>query len=661
MDTTRADAIGPEATGVETPAFNALAARGRRFRQAYAAVPETLPSHASLMTGLYPAGHGIHENARYLSPGVAVVAERLRQAGYRTSAFVSAFVLAKRFGLARGFDVYDDNFPQGRSERIAADTTDAALRELATDHVSRATDHTDYVSWATDHTDHVSRAADHTDHASQATDHTDHVSRTTDHTDHTDRRRPSFMWVHYYDPHAPYTPPEPFKTTYARDPYRGEVAYMDAQLGRLVRDFEAKARGPIALIVVADHGEGLGDHGEPQHGDLLYQSTMHVPLAIVGPGVAASVSDVPVSTRRVYHTILDFAGVDARLSLRGAEQEAVLGEAMKPFLEYGWQPQTMAVSGKMKAIEAGTLETYDVMADPAEAHNLGGGASLPAGMRTALDEYPVPTPGVARAPENLDPDAKRRLASLGYVAATAAPLVRKDAPRPADMTALFPQLEEASALFTAGEYRKVIPLLERIHTVDPNNLDALLRLATAHSMLGQDAKAERAFRDAAALSPESQDVKTYLALHYARGKNWEEAVPLLEQVVAGDPQRATAVDALAALKARQGAKAMDAGDTPSAIAAYERSRVLDPSHFHHDLELGVLYLDARRFDAARDALDRALAKQPDDPMTLFKRAQVAVLLREPDAPARIGAATKRADAVTRPLIAKEKLFRSAGR
>src|SRR5712692_8466048 len=130
LDTTRADAMGPEARGIETPAFNALAARGRRFRQAYATVPETLPSHSSMMTGLYPAGHGVHENARYLAPSFPVAAERLREAGYRTAAFVSSFALARRFGLARGFDVYDDEPPAGRAERTARETTDRVLAHL---------------------------------------------------------------------------------------------------------------------------------------------------------------------------------------------------------------------------------------------------------------------------------------------------------------------------------------------------------------------------------------------------------------------------------------------------------------------------------------------------------------------------------------------------
>ena len=603
LDTTRADAIGPEASGVETPSFNAIAARGRRFRQAYAAVPETLPSHLSMMSGLYPAGHGVHENARYVPASVSLIAQRLHDAGYRTSAFVSAFVLASRFGLSRGFDRYDDTFPAGASERDARATTSAAIADLA----------------------------------SQASG-------------------PRFLWVHYYDPHAPYTPPEPFWSKYTKNPYLGEVAAMDEQIGRLVSAFEQRAAAPVAVIIAADHGEGLGEHGEAQHGYLLYQSTMHVPLVIAGPGVSPSLDDTPVSTRRIFFTVLDWAGLGADYSLRSVRDEIVLGEAMKPFLEFGWQPQTMAVAEHYKSILAGKVETYDVIADPRETNNLGSGAAVPLGMRKELESYPAPSPEVARAPGNLDEEAKRRLAALGYVNASAVPTVRKDAPRPADMTALFPLIERASGLFVEKKYAEVIPLLEQILAKDPHNLDAALRLAVSHSGLGHNPQALAAFQRAAGIAPKSQDVRTYLALHYARTTDWERAVPLLEQVVAESPDRLTAVEALAALKVRQGRSAMDRGQTADAIAALERARQLAPAGFKSDLELGVLYLAARRFDMSRDALDRALRANPDDPMALFKRAQVSVLLREADAPARIARAKERADAVTRPLIENEKLF-----
>jgi len=333
----------------------------------------------------------------------------------------------------------------------------------------------------------------------------------------------------------------------------------------------------------------------------------------------------------------------------------VLGEAMKPYLEYGWQPQVMAVAGRFKSILAGPVETFDLAADPGETRNLGSAADVPPGMRKALDDYPIASLS-ARAPVNLDDEAKRRLASLSYVSAGATPIVRRNAPRPADMTALLPLIEQASARFTAADYRGAIPVLDQIIVRDPNNLDARLRLATCYSSLGANAKAEDAFRRAAAIAPDSQDVRTYLALHYARTTDWERAVPMLEQVLKETPDRVTAAEALAALKIRQGEAAMDREDTAGAIAAFERARQLAPATFKIDLALGVLYLSARQFGEARTALDRALVAKPDDPMALFKRAQVSVLLREPDAENRIAAARMKADATTRPLIERERLF-----
>jgi tetratricopeptide (TPR) repeat protein len=632
MDTTRADAVGPEAVGIQTPAFNALAARGRRFRQAYATVPETLPSHTSMMTGLYPAGHGVHENARYLAESHPVLAERLHQAGYRTAAFVSSFVLSRRFGLARGFDVYDDEMAAGGVERASHDTTDRALAFL--------------------------------DGAG-------------------DRR--VLVWVHYFDAHAPYAPPEPFLSRFKGQPYLGEIAAMDQEIGRLVQGFEQRVKGPIAIVAVSDHGEGLGDHGEQQHGNLLYQSTMHVPLAIVGPGVEPGVSDAPVSTRRVFHTVLDWAGLGDANSLRGARDsgDVVLGEAMKPFLEYGWQPQIMAVHAAQKAIMAATTETYDLSNDPKEANNLGAGANLAAPLRKALDDYPVPSPDAARTPDNLTDDARRSLASLGYVSASASPVVRKDAPRPADMTRLFDVLEKASGLFVREQYAQAVPMLKQILAEDPYNLDAMLRLATSYSSLGQDALAVDTFRKAAAIAPRSPDVRLYLALHYARSKDWAPAVPLLERIVADTPERLPAVEALATIRERQrrpadalelrqkiaalrppsasellhiGELAMSVQRTDAAIDAYERARAQQGAAFTNDLELGVLYLAARRLEQARDALDRVPPVSRDYPMALFKRAQVSVLLKEPDSAARIDRARKHADATTRELIARERLF-----
>jgi choline-sulfatase len=624
LDTTRADAMGEA-----TPAFNALAKRGLRFARAYSPVPETLPAHASMMTGLYPGGHGVHENARPLASSHPLLAERLQSAGYETAAFVSSFVLARRFGLGRGFEAYDDI---EAPERRAKVTTDRAIAHLQ-----------------------------------------------------TKSSRPRLVWVHYFDAHAPYVPEEPYRTQYARALYLGEVAAVDAQLARLVDAFERNTDGPFVIVVVGDHGEGLGDHGELQHGHLLYESTMRVPLAIAGAGVPVSLRDEPVSIRRVFDTLLSVAGLEGPNSLLNVPSpEAVLGEAMKPFLEYGWQPQIMAVEGSQKTIFAGRNELYDVLVDPGELQDLSGKGTPSRSVRTALQEYPIPSLGETHPSASLNDEDRRKLAALGYVSAAAAPVSRKDAPRPVDMTHLFSTIEKASGLFVGQEYAKVIPLLERILADDPQNLDAALRLATAHSSLGHEAAALRMFERAKAIAPMSTDVRLYLALHIARGPNWREAGPMLEGLMPKMPERLPLLETLARVRDREGRApeamallqrihalraptatelirigqaAMDLGETNRAIEALEGARKIQGAGFTRDLELGVLYLADRRYDEARLALDRVPARHPEYPMVLFKRAQVSVLLREPDQAARIELARRRADGSTRELIARERLFK----
>ena len=617
LDTTRADAMGPH-----TPAFNALASRGRRYLQAYTTVPETLPAHTSMMTGVYPAGHGIHENARYISDQHELLAERLGDRGYETAAFVSAYPLARQFGLARGFQTYDDEF---EVERSAKETTDRAIAYL-------------------------SRSA----------------------------TAPRFTWVHYFDPHSTYAPPEPFKSQFRNDPYRGEVAAMDRELGRLLSSFTGN------VIVVGDHGEALGDHGESEHGDLVYQPTMLVPMVIAGDGVQPGVTQTPVSTRRVFHTILDWAGVGTGSSLLTETSEVVLGEAMKPYLNYGWQPQIMAISGRRKVIHAGAIEVYDVVADPAEQRDLGPAAEIPREVRQALREYPIPSPRSSASSAPLNAEDQRRLASLGYVASDVLPVVRKDAPRARDMIHVLETLNTASALFAQQKYARAIPLFEQSLTRDPSNLSAALRLAVSFSSLGRNDRALAAFKRAEEIAPRSNDVRHFLALHYERAGEIARAEKLLETVLAEQPDRLPAIEALARIRERQeryseavdlwqrivsirrpspaelihlGQMAMNVGETAVALQSFEAARNRQGDDFTHHLELGVLLVAANRPAEAREMLDRVKPSDPGYAMALFKRAQVSVLLNESDAANRIDAARRHADATTRELIARERLFR----
>ena len=635
LDTTRADAVAPEAARDDTPNLARLAESGVRFAQAYATAPETLPAHASLLTGVYPAAHGVHENGRTLDERHPLLAVELRRAGYATAAFVSAYVLDRRFGLASGFDRYDDALGAGREERPAAETTDRAL------------------AW-------LREAGD----------------------------GPLFLWVHYFDAHAPYEPPEPFASRFAGEPYRGEVASVDRQLGRLLDAFargRGRASGGRRIVVVGDHGEALGEHGETQHGSLLYQGVMRVPLVLAGDGVAPATVSEPVSTRRVFDTVLGWAGhpgVASLLDPAAGAEVVVLGEAMKPHLSWGWRPQVMAVEGRLKAIQSGETEVYDIVADPAERVDLAGRVSLGRASREALRGYPLPA--LAAADTGLDEETRRRLASLGYAASTGTATGRRDAPSPRRMTHLLADLERGSGLFARGEYAAAAPVFERIVAADPGNPMATVTLAVAHSMQGHDAEAERWFRRAAAIAPGSLDLRHYEAMHHCKTGDLERAAPLLESVVAQDPRRLPALECLVRVRERQGRRAdaadllervvalkdvpaeellrlgelrMAGGETEAAIAALERARELQGERFGAHLELGVLFLAARRLPEARDSLERVPPSSPGYPMALFKRAQVSVLLGEPDRAERVRRARAGADESTRELVEREALFR----
>lgn len=640
LDTTRADSIQPESTRVETPSLAALAAGGLRFAHAYSTVPTTLPAHASMLTGLYPAGHGVHENARRLDDRHPLLPEALAGLGYSSAAFVSGYPLERQFGLARGFDHYDDDFGAGardaRSvERGAAATTDRALA---------------------------------------------HLARTPG--------RPLFVWVHFYDPHEPYTPPPPFAERYREDPYLGEIAAMDQQIGRLLAGFErAVGRERLRVLVVGDHGEGRGDHGEMLHGNLLYQGVMRVPLVIAGGGIAPGVRDEPVSIRQVFPTVLGWAGGErSGTLLERAPAGAVLGEAMQPYLQYRWQPQVMAVDGRFKVIRSGRLELYDLAADPAESRDLAGTPAIieiDRELRRAVAEYPLPASGAGAGAAPLDEDARKRLASLGYIAAESTAPARADAPRPADMAPLFADLDAGSREFVQERYQEAIPIFTRVLRRDPGNVIVAVRLAAAHSLLGRDREALQYFKTARAIDPESLDVRHYLALHHLRNGRPAEAAPLFEAVLGAQPDRLAALEGLAEIRERQGRVAeaialreravplardpgvhlvklgelrMAQGDSAAAIRAFERARELLGPGFQHHLELGVLYLAERRFAEAREELDRVPENHPGYAMALFKRAQVSVLLNEADRAERIRAAWERADSETRPLLRRERLF-----
>ncbi len=631
LDTTRADSLGIESDKVDTPNLEALAARGVYFDQAYSVTPTTLPSHTSMLTGLYPADHRIRENGRVVDKKLDLLQALLKARGYDTAAFVSGVPLAAQFGLSRGFNHYDDTFADGAAERTATATTDRA------------------VAWI--------------------------EAKTS----------PHFMWVHYFDPHDPYEPPEPFLSQYPGEPYLGEIAYMDQELGRLVTAFEANNQGRAwKIIVVGDHGEGLGDHGEALHGNLLYQGTMRVPLIVAGSGIEAGTSQKAVSIRQVFDTVLDWSGESRPGSLLREPAEPVLAEALKPYMQYGWQPQFMAVLNGIKVIRSGDTEIYDVIADPAEANNLDSEVEPDPALWDAIDDYSVRA--LATQPQeqqSLSQDVLDKLASLGYVGSSGSGKIRDNAPNPRDMVHLFHDMDVGAGHFIRKDYAAAIPVFTRILEADPYNFMAALRLAVAYSVTDNEAQAQKLFDRARAIDPASVDLRHYQAMHYLKNRQWDLAQPLFESVLAESPDQISDLEALAQVYTRQGElkKAllvlekivkikdspglewarigqlrMTLHDTKGAIRAFEAARKMMGDQFTFNLELGLLYMADRRFNEAAESLDRVSRQHPAYAMALFKRAQASVLLGEADRENRVRQAWARADETTRPLIENERLF-----
>ncbi len=400
IDTLRADHVGCYGYGAaSTPTIDALAKRGIRFETALAHAPLTGPSHASILTGQTPLGHGFHNNSGFvLTPQVRTAAEDFRQSGYRTAAFVSGFPLDRRFGFDRGFDKYDDHLPKGNDrrrtpyvERIADATTDAVLHWLASPNPAPGP-----------------------------------------------QPAPWFLWVHYYDPHAPYEPPAELAKRYQQAPYDGEIAFVDQQLGRLMRTIdERNETGRTVVLVTGDHGESLGEHGEGTHGIFIYDATLRVPWVMAGPAVAAGRTSKTVARSiDVLPTLADFAGLPQRTdmegrSLRPAVDGHEMGEAptyaesLYPEVELGWAPLHAWRASGFKYIKAPKPELYDMQKDPSETTNRAGDErarveDLGSKLEVAL-RRPPPT-ATAAAPA-VDAETADRLRALGY--ASGGRLVRR--------------------------------------------------------------------------------------------------------------------------------------------------------------------------------------------------------------------------------------------
>jgi arylsulfatase A-like enzyme/Tfp pilus assembly protein PilF len=602
IDTLRADHLGSYgADFAHTPRLDALAAEGVRFATAIAPVPLTLPSHTTLLTGLDPPEHGVRHNGVFrLAEDVPTLAEHLHEAGFATAAFVAAYVLDRQFGLARGFDSYDDRTSRskfgrgilGFAERPANQVVDAALGWLA---------------------------------AAPAR---------------------FFLWVHLYDPHAEYRPPPGFASAFPNRPYDGEIAFADAQVGRLLAAVDERfPDGRTLVVVTADHGESLGEHGEATHSHLVYDATQHVPLLVKGPGLPPGrVVDGVVALRDVAPTIVELAGApplagatgrSLAAAARGAtlEPRSAHVETLATQLDWGWSPLLGVRSAGFKYIRAPRAELYDLAADPGETRNLLPGeperaAALDAELEARLASARPVVPNV-----ELEDEGRERLEALGYVVA-ATPAVRADlgvvgGRDPKDEMATLAVVYEADRL--VGEQqptRAVAKLLE----VPMDNVVYQGLLALAALGAGDPVLAERAARAAIRAAPLLRAGWSRLGAALEAQERFAEAAEVYEAMAGRDPRAGEPHTGLGRMAER-------AGDLAAAAGHYRRAGAAehpDPDAAWH---LAALELEAGRLAEADAILDALAPEELADPTAAIRLARAERAAGRPErALARLDAA-----------------------
>jgi arylsulfatase A-like enzyme/Flp pilus assembly protein TadD len=604
VDTLRADALGAYGGRAATPNIDALADRGVRFDFAHAHAVVTLPSHTSILTGRLPYEHGMRDNSGFRVPdGTETLATRLRPKGFGTGAFVAGFPLTKRFGLTPGFDVYDDQLPEMGS------ATAFSMPDRPADAV---------------------------------------VTRTLEWMGKQSGK--FFAWVHLFDPHSPYKPPDDLRARYSDQPYFGEVAFVDRALGPLFERLRALDR-PTLVIVTSDHGESLGEHGELTHGMFAYEATLRVPLimAVVGGrderGARGSVVDAPVRHVDLAPTVLESAGEPVPDGLAGASLQPLLArgtatdrplyfESMTYNLVRGWAPLRGVIVGREKYIDLPIAELYNLAADPKEERNLAGElqnrltvlTNVLRGFNTALPQRP----GHEAA------EVTTRLRALGYVTGSApARTTYTEADDPKTLVEVDRDLHVATEHFQQGRVSEAVAVFNRIIARRADTVDAYIQLAHTYYESGQTEKAIATLEQALSNGVPDRDVRIRLGLYLAETRvDTGKAIKLLE----GLPE--TDAEALNSLGVAYGA----AGRYGDAIRAFQRILELDPTNGLALQNIATMYLEeagtkrgdnTERFKQAESharqaiAVDPALAKAHTTlGVALFRQGRAADALEE---------------------------------
>jgi len=542
LDTLRPDRLSCYgSTRLRTPNIDRLALRGALFGRAFSHNPITLAAHVNILLGLTPPAHGVHDNSNFIvRDEFTTLAEWLKKAGYETGAVIGAFPLDSRFGLAQGFDLYDDNY--GAQDPDAMSFVERRAEEV----VDRA------VGWL------------------------------------EDRTGPWFLWIHLFDPHQPYDPPEPFRSRFKDDPYSGEVAYVDQALGKLLSAVEAKGPGQKTITVITgDHGESLGQHGESTHGYFAYNATLWIPLIIAVPGAKPLSVSANVSHVDIFPTVCDLLHLETPSPLHGRSlvpylegkelpERDIYFEALTAYCNRGWAPLRGFISGKSKFMESPLPELYDLEKDFDETRNLAEGREAkPQRDRFEKLFAGLAGAGAAKARQGMDAETREKLRSLGYMAS--------------------PQTRVKTEFTAADDLKTLLPYHSK------------WMRATVAQQGGRLEEAMALLREIVAERKDFDLAYTYLANYLKEAGRRAEAVEVLKQALEANPENVRLITAY-------GITLVEEGKPEEAIGILQRGTALidyDPENWNY---LGVAYWNMGRFDEALSAYDKALSLDKNNPI-----------------------------------------------
>ena len=578
LDTTRADRLGCYGySPARTPNIDSLAAAGVRFVHAYSQVPLTTPSHSSILTATYPYVHGVHNNGGYyLESRHATLAKILKERGYRTAAFVSSFSVDSRFGLNQGFDVYDDHLAQDapfkslNSERKAGDTYAVFARWFERNFSAKF-----------------------------------------------------FCWIHFYDPHLPYSPPSPYREQFADQPYDGELAYVDEYVGRIIEKLRSAHLLDRTLIVVAgDHGEGFGEHGERGHGIFLYDETLHVPLILNAPGhlPRKQVIDARVRLIDIMPTVLDLLLQPAPGPVQGISLlPYISGGARKdldsyietyfPRENFGWAELTGLVSDRWKYIRAPKSELYELDEDPAELRNsVSRYGEIARKLKKGLEAM-VLGGGTPHAvlPSAMSAEEKNRLASLGYIS-----FLEKNGipegqlPDPKDKLDELQLIQNAQFAENGENFVEAEKLYERLLALRPNAPASYINLALVMARRNELPQAVRTLEQGINRIPDSESLLTRLGHTLMVTGDTARALSVMRRVLVVNDRSFDAHLVTALILS-------DQKDGPGADTHFRRALEIDPGNRFAGGKYASFLVSGGNLNQAASVYERLLAIYPDDP------------------------------------------------